>query len=520
MGYPSFTVEVVLYYVTLALFFAIGCYAGFRARNQTKDSFLSARGTQGWFSLGANFFASGLGVWTIFTLPQVGSDPQLGVVGAVGYAIACIAPILLLAWMGPAVRRWAPNGVTVTDFVLMRFGWSGLFLTVLISIVYMTVYLSSELTALGGFLSFCGFSTTQQIIAQVIVCICTATYTAVGGMPASLITDKFQSFTVLALFVIASIGFGLNVTIPASAPQQSNLYPTRVGWESIVTLTCAVTFANIFHQGYWQRVYSSKDDRELRNSTYFASALTFPMFLLIGLAGTLSVWAGLTQQMDGGDYNALFNVTATLPDWVNGFVVILVSALICSSVDTLQSALTASIVNDLSQRKLNLKWARLIAALINVPALLIAAMNAPILSLFLMADLFAGMIAAPILIGFIPSLRHVVNGFDFLLGFVGSILSVFFFGWIWEGNAMAGLLLLMPPLSVPGESIGAFLIAPIAGIFFSVLSAYIRRGIRRLRGLEVNVELTGRPTIWYGYNAEDKPKPDEDALKATVTPSV
>jgi hypothetical protein len=63
--------------------------------------------------------------------------------------------------------------------------------------------------------------------------------------------------------------------------------------------------------------------------------------------------------------------------------------LICSSVDTLQSAFAALVVNDLCGGRVSLPFARVAAVGLNVPALFLSLRNYNILQLFLVADLLA-----------------------------------------------------------------------------------------------------------------------------------
>ena len=189
-------------------------------------------------------------------------------------------------------------------------------------------------------------------------------------MRASLMTDNFQSWIVLILMLVATIALATNIRLTSADVANSPITPpSGVGWQSFYTLTAAVTAANVFHQGYWQRVYSARSDSNLRGAALFSSALIFPVFFAIGMIGVISVWVGLSQV---ASYTAFFDVTSTLPAWTNGFVLILTVAFVSSSVDTLQSGLTATIVNDVGRKKLPLWLGRILASLINIPCLVVS----------------------------------------------------------------------------------------------------------------------------------------------------
>lgn len=179
----------------------------------------------------------------------------------------------------PILRQKVPNGVTITEFVRVRFGWAAFVFTNIITLVYMSVFLISELTSLGFLLESYNI---QVLPAQIIICLTTTLYTALSGMRASLFTDNFQGWIVILLMSIISVAFGLNVKIdPNILTDSPLLIPSGIAIESLYTLTVASLSANIFHQGYWQRVYSAKNDRELVKSSVFASILTFPVMFLV-----------------------------------------------------------------------------------------------------------------------------------------------------------------------------------------------------------------------------------------------
>ena len=50
-------------------------YIGWRAATEKEldsDSYLSARGTQNWLRIGLSLFASGVGIWLLFSTAEVG----------------------------------------------------------------------------------------------------------------------------------------------------------------------------------------------------------------------------------------------------------------------------------------------------------------------------------------------------------------------------------------------------------------------------------------------------------------
>ena len=68
---------------------------------------------------------------------------------------------------------------------------------------------------------------------------------------------------IVVLVGIALVAIGVHVDDPLARARDGGLDTfSRAGWESIVVLAIAVTAANLFHQGYWQRTWSATDPDE------------------------------------------------------------------------------------------------------------------------------------------------------------------------------------------------------------------------------------------------------------------
>ena len=108
---------LLLMLATLGFFGWIGWQAG-RARVLDRDYYLSARGTQSWQVIGLSLFASGMGIWILFSPSEVGY--YAGFYDVFAYALSAATPFLLLAYLGPMVRERLPDGITLGDYVRTR----------------------------------------------------------------------------------------------------------------------------------------------------------------------------------------------------------------------------------------------------------------------------------------------------------------------------------------------------------------------------------------------------------------
>lgn len=428
------------------------------------DQYLAARDSQSDRRLALAFLASGLGSWILFAPPQVGQ--AVGVLGVVGYALGGALPFLAYAWLGPRIRAAAPDGITLTDWVRTRFGRPAQGWVALVSVFYMFMFVTAELTAIGGVLDLlAGVDPWVSIVAVAAV---TAGYTAWGGLPASLRTDQVQAVIIVVLVALAVGAILLDVDQPLQAARDGGLTTfSRAGLESVVVLAIAITAANLFHQGYWQRTWSAADATTVTRAGRGGALLSFAVLLPVGATGLVA--AGLAVRT-GEEPSPVpfFSLLVGLPEAVILLVVVLAVALVASSVDTLQNALAALLAEDVTDRRLTVTGARVATVVLTVPAALIAVEGYDVLRLFLIADLVAAATVVPVFLG----LRGRATGAGVIAGSVAGLAAVVILGWVQGGSVTDGLELLTLP---QGLDIGAFVWAPAAATVVAVAVAGLGR---------------------------------------------
>ena len=384
------TVTVLVLLAVLAGFAAIGLRARRGPSRGDVDDFTVARGSQGPLALGLSFLASGLGAWILFAPPELGA--VMGVVPVVGYAVAAAGPFVVFALVGPRLRRLVPSGQGLTEFVRVRFGAAASAVVTGVSVLYMGVFLAAELVAIGSVVALVGGVPRPVTVAAVVVA--TLAYTTHGGLRASLRTDRWQGWLVVVLLATAAVAALRSVDGAAGAVRASGLLGVDgAGLESAVTLVLAVTAANLFHHGYWQRVWSARDEAALRRGAWIGAAATIPLMLVAGGLGVLAGAAGV------GDVPALsvFALAARLPAGLVAVVLVLGVALVASSVDTVESGLAALVVAE--HPRLGLAHARVLTVVVVLPAAVVGMVATSVLRLFLVADLLAAVLLLPVLLG-------------------------------------------------------------------------------------------------------------------------
>ena len=140
---------------------------------------------------------SGMGIWILFSPSEVGYYG--GFYDVMGYALSSATPFLLLAYLGPLVRKLAPEGITLADYVRQRMGRTMQIYVGVISIIYMFAFMFAEYIAIGRAVEF--LSGIDFLIPIIYVAIVTTFYTVIGGLPVSIKTDRIQAFFIMWLIV-------------------------------------------------------------------------------------------------------------------------------------------------------------------------------------------------------------------------------------------------------------------------------------------------------------------------------
>jgi len=368
------------------------------------EDYLVSRNRVGTGMALATIVASAMGAWILFSPPEVGATS--GIAGIVGYCIGQATPAALFAFMGTRMRLLMPAGHSLNEYVLHRFGQAMYRLTLAIVVFYMFVYLAAELTAIAKAVELMAgvplWLTALLVISAVFI------YTLVGGLEATIFTDAVQFAVIVPLLllsfgiaVFALGGWGSAVAPVRDAAPQLLTLANGPGIKFGATLVIAVISAEMFNQTNWQRVYACKSDTVVRRSFLGSFLVIWPMLFISGLLGIVAMHFGFN------DDRAFFSLIQALelPGWVSIAVLVLVLALVMSSLDSLLNGIASLFTTDLlrifPEKSTNgiLNLTRGLTLVIGIPAILIAARGYNVLYLFLLADLVCAGALFPVLFG-------------------------------------------------------------------------------------------------------------------------
>jgi solute:Na+ symporter, SSS family len=411
-------------------------WLGLRARlaDGGLDDFVTARNSQGSRALGLSFLASGMGGWILFAPPEIGA--LVGPVALAGYAIGAALPFIVFGLCGPAIRRYLPQGRSIGEFAQACYGNTVRRYVSLISVLYMLCFLTAELTAIGAITSL--LSDVNGNLAVLGVAIATLIYTAWGGLRASIVTDQWQAALLIALLGI--VGFAVAGHLPALEISEMPAAPVGSAVGVAVTLIIAVTAANLFHQGYWQRLWSARDVASLRSGAVIGGLATIVVVAVVGSFGIVAATSGVDL---GSPPIPFFALLAGASPWLALPALILALTLVASSVDTLQNAFASLAVTE--KQGLSLASARWITVVLMIPVVLVALEGISVLRLFLIADLLCATAIVPVLMGLWRRMTTQAAVLGGLAGLAGAIAP----GWIAGGSLVAGLEAASFPGAIP-----------------------------------------------------------------------
>lgn len=393
-------VAVLLLLAVSAAFLVVGL----RASARHLEDYLVARGSLAARTLAWTVFASGMGGWILFSPAE--SATWGGVAALVGYGLGAAAPVLAFVPLGRRMRELIPEGHSLTEYVYHRYGRTMYGLVLLVMLFYMGVYLTAELTGMA--LAIRLVSGLPLWASAAVVLGTTLAYTAYGGLPASVRTDVVQTALILPLFVVLVAagtavlgGEGSLAVLREKAPHLVSL-GYAAGWETAAALVVAILAANLFHQGYWQRVYAARDPEQLRRGFLAAAALSAPVVFLAGAFGLFAVALDRAQPASTALFGALL---PSAPQALVVVLLILTVALAASTTDTLLNGVVSAFTVDLHRLWPHvpsgtlLRWARWATVVLAVPVFVVAAQGYSVLYLFLIADLVCAAAVVPTFLG-------------------------------------------------------------------------------------------------------------------------
>ena len=373
--------------------------------------------TEKTFGLTMSFYASGMGLW-ILTSPAEVAWYGLGY-DIYGYALSAATPFILIYIFGPRISRLLPDGITLAQFVEKKYGTVAQKIVSVVAVIYMGAFLIAEFASIS-FL-FESVSGVSGIVVSALVAATTFLYLNKTGFKASYITDKIQGIGIVLLLTLL-FGLWFNQNSLNEISNFANLGGLNTfetySLKSALAVVIAVTAAEIFSTGYWQRTFSAINEATIKKASIYSGLGVFVTILLLGIAGAVGAGKGLeTPTLSFIDQLNLNSVTVMV-------LISLATLLVTSSVDTLENAISSTISIDIIKK--GSKEANAITLVVIILALFASTTVTNIFTVFLVADLFATSLVFPAFYRIKKASKNMV----LVVPFVGSLISVFIYRYL------------------------------------------------------------------------------------------
>ncbi len=384
---------------------AVFATLGIRVRSQAKglDDYLVARNSFSANTGAATLLASTFGAWLLFSPAEAATWG--GVVALFGYGLGVALPRFTMIPLGARMRKLMPNGRSLSEFVHARYGQTLHVAVLIVMIAYLAVIIAAEASATVRVIG--AVSTLPAWLPAGITLAASVLYTGIGGLRASIVTDRAQMFVIMPfLAVIAVLGawiFADTWSDPAMAQKISTAFSmgSVKAWEFAGALTLAILFPGLLNQGNWQRVFAVESATAMRKSMLRAGLIAPPVVFVMGAFGLLHQMLGLNAPSA-----AVFEVLkVAVPGWALIVLAILAVALVLSTMDTALNAIASLAIVTIRTVRPDWPATRLVkisVAVMSVSAiiaLIVAMQGWSVLYLFLTADLLCAAAAVPVFAG-------------------------------------------------------------------------------------------------------------------------
>ncbi len=388
-----------------------------RSLKSNEDEYFVLNKSEGVLGLSLSFYASGMGLW-ILTSPAEVAWYGLGY-DIYGYALSAATPFILIYIFGPKIADLLPKGATLAQFVETKYGNIAQKIVSIVAVIYMGAFLIAEFASIS--FVFESISSVRGILISLLIAITTLAYLFRHGFKASYFTDRLQSYGIILLLAIV-----LTIWLSQNSLSELVTYANAGGLSSFETFSLksalaviiAVTAAEVFSMGYWQRTFSAENSKAIKQASIFSGIGAFLTILILGIGGAVGAGKGIEspalsfiEQLD------LNNFTIVL-------LVSLATLLVTSSIDTLENAIASTISLDILKKKS--EEAKLITLLVVSAALVISIEVTSIFNVFLVADLFAACLVFPAFYRIKKSSKDIL----LIIPFVGSLISVYVYRYL------------------------------------------------------------------------------------------
>lgn len=414
--------ELAIIVLYLAAIFGVGIYCN-KFNNNIDDYLLAGRRLGVGLATGtlvATYFGGGYVIGVGSEAYEKGMSAYWSpIAGALGILAVC----LILK------RMEGMNVYTVTEIVENRYKSPLLrILTTLLSLLALIGILAGQVTSAGSILSSLGLGTPTT--CAIIVAAFFIGFTAFGGLWAVTVTDFIQIIVAALGLIAAAIvvltqvgGWDALVAQIQTTDVPSNYFSLLKDTEPsyVLWLIMPMFIYTLIGQDVYQRLFAAKDTKTAYKSAILACIILlvicfFPV--LLGMAGR-----AMFPDMEVSSMIVPTIIRATLPPVLSGFALAAIIAAVVSTADSILTAATSHVVNDIYVRYISK----------DDPA--DPHVQKKLLNLSKIMTLFVGIISVVVALA-IPSVLQVLNSSYTL--FTAGVFAPVVAGLLWKKATKAG----------------------------------------------------------------------------------
>jgi len=412
MSFALSSFDFILILIYFIVLLAIGYLS---SRKESKEDFLIAkRNLNSWQTM-ATINASKTGsVLMIFT-----AFVYLWGISALWYFIGMVVGVLIFI---PFAMKLKENSkgrfYTLADYFKHNYGKKIAVIVSLLTIFIMFGY--AVLNLIAGAKIFFFFTGWSFWICAIIMSSIVLIYLLLGGFKAVVRTDMLQYAAMVVIMAIVAFAVFKGSIIPVSEWNFFKADPGSIFGFFLIGILFPFAMPDM-----WQRVYSAKDKKTVRNGMILSAIVYAVVAFLLGLVA-LTVKASFPA-IDP-DLALIHGFGNLLPVGLIGLAVVLLFSAIMSSLDTYLFTASSAIIQDLTPNKKNVKMIRNTILILAVLATILAiSLNKLVISTYIFVTVILALGATVIATWMRKKIKEttLVTGMIIGLASIGILLIVY-----------------------------------------------------------------------------------------------
>lgn len=401
-----------------------------RKRMKSEEHFFTAGRNVSMALMVATFVAYAVGTGLLFSPAEAAYT--MGLTAMIGYAIAISLAYIVFIPISRRIRSRIPNGHTIGEYTKIRYGSFMRSVTLLTTTIYMFILFASNLT--GAAIAFKYIGGIPMIVSVLMIGVPIIYFATRGGVNAAIFSNGLQSILITP-FLIIPVFFALKFFGGTDAihdgimeinPEFLKIFSAS-GVQFGIMIIIAVCAAELLNQTLWQRIYSAKNHKVIKNSLLASALMILPMTIVAAFLGL----AAIALKLDvphSSVVGALF-VNASVPTWVcTIFILVIMLGASSTGGDALSgfsSIFSIDIIKPIFPN-MDAKKAVLVAKigciLLGILGMTVAYFAPSILFLLLLADLLASATVVPVLAGlYSEKISGLIAGIATIVGIVAGL---------------------------------------------------------------------------------------------------